>query len=248
MPPLSADSSALDSRLAALAEPTRRIIIERLADGERCVCDLQDGLGVAQSLLSFHLKKLREARLVRSRKQGRWVYYDLHHEGLATVAGWIGPLASGRLRRALIDDLTDMLALLTECGLPTAGVSGLVEEGDGGRSGIAWVTGEPGSLEAMVGLELHGQVALLRSLAVAPAARRRGLGRTLVERAMREASGLGCADVYLLTTTAETWFGSQGFGPVAPAAIPAGIRASDEFSHICPSTAVAMSRPAVETL
>jgi amino-acid N-acetyltransferase len=248
MPTLTAKSAALDSRLAALAEPTRRLILESLADGEKCVCDLQDGLGMAQSRLSFHLKKLKDAQLVRSRREGRWVYYELHPQGLFDVAGWIDCIAAGRLRPAVTDDLPGMLALLTESGLPTSGVANLVGGGDSGGSGRAWVSGEPGSLEAMVGLEMHGRSALLRSVAVTPSARRRGLGRTLVQRAMREASLLGCAEVYLLTTTAEAWFGSQGFGPVARAAIPAGILASDEFSHICPSTAVAMSRPADETL
>ena len=247
MPTLTADPAALDSRLAALAEPTRRLILERLAHGEKCVCDLQDGLGVAQSRLSFHLKKLKDARLVRSRRQGRWVYYELHAEGLVDVAGWIGSIAAGRLRRAVTADLPGMLALLTESGLPTSGVSDLVGEGDAGGSGLAWVSGEPGSPEAMAGLEIHGSVALLRSVAVARGSRRRGLGRTLVERGLREASCRGCTAVYLLTTTAEEWFGRQGFDPVAREAIPDRIRATDEFRHICPSSAVAMSRQADET-
>jgi amino-acid N-acetyltransferase len=242
MPTLTAHSTGLDSRLAALAEPTRRLILERLADGETCVCDLQDGLGVAQSRLSFHLKKLKDARLVRSRRQGRWVYYELHRQGLTDVAGWIGSIAAGRPRSAATDDLPGMLALLTESGLPISGVSDLVGERDRGGPGRAWVSGEPGSLEAMAALEIYDQAALLRSVAVAPGSRRRGLGRVLVGRALREASLRGCTAVYLLTTTAEDWFGRQGFGPVSREAIPDAIRATDEFTHICPSSAVAMSR------
>ncbi len=56
-----------------------------LRDGERCVCDLQAELDVAQSRLSFHLKVLREAGIVTDRKEGRWSYYTIVPESLAAV-------------------------------------------------------------------------------------------------------------------------------------------------------------------
>ena len=80
-PPV-ATAPALDlSRAArlfhALSDETRLGIVEMLRDGERCVCDLQDALGVAQSRLSYHLKVLKDAGLVTDRKEGRWSYYAL---------------------------------------------------------------------------------------------------------------------------------------------------------------------------
>jgi ArsR family transcriptional regulator len=65
-------------RFHALADETRLKIIDRLRDGEECVCNLTGPLGMRQSLLSFHLRTLKEAGLITDRKQGRWVYYSLN--------------------------------------------------------------------------------------------------------------------------------------------------------------------------
>ena len=63
----------------ALSEPLRVQVLELLRTQELCVCDLCERLEVAQSSkLSFHLKTLREAGLVRSRQEGRWIYYSLN--------------------------------------------------------------------------------------------------------------------------------------------------------------------------
>lgn len=69
----------------ALSDETRLGILDMLRDGERCVCDLQNGLDAAQSRLSFHLKVLRDAGLVHDRKDGRWSYYTIVPETLANV-------------------------------------------------------------------------------------------------------------------------------------------------------------------
>ncbi|PPS44973.1 helix-turn-helix transcriptional regulator [Chroococcidiopsis sp. TS-821] len=62
----------------ALSDSLRVNVIELLRDRELCVCELCDALGVTQSKLSFHLKTLKEAGLVRSRQEGRWIYYSLN--------------------------------------------------------------------------------------------------------------------------------------------------------------------------
>ena len=62
----------------SLADPLRLQIIELLRSQELCVCELCEQLGVNQSKLSFHLKNLKEANLLRSRQQGRWMYYSLN--------------------------------------------------------------------------------------------------------------------------------------------------------------------------
>lgn len=71
-------SDALISGFHALSEPLRIKVLELLRDRELCVCDLCDALGVSQSKLSFHLKTLKEAGLVTSRQEGRWIYYSLN--------------------------------------------------------------------------------------------------------------------------------------------------------------------------
>ena len=83
----------------ALSDETRLGILEMLRDGERCVCDLQGELDAAQSRLSFHLKVLREAGLVTDRKEGRWSYYTIVPETLATVHDLVVDLRPASLGR-----------------------------------------------------------------------------------------------------------------------------------------------------
>ena len=69
-------------RFHALADETRLRIIDRLRDGEECVCNLTRPLDIGQSRLSFHLRALKEAGVVSDRREGRWVYYSLNHDVL----------------------------------------------------------------------------------------------------------------------------------------------------------------------
>lgn len=62
----------------ALSDPLRVNIVELLRNKELCGCELCEYLGIAQSKLSFHLKALKEAELVRARHDGRWIYYSLN--------------------------------------------------------------------------------------------------------------------------------------------------------------------------
>ena len=63
--------------------PTRH---DQLRRDQRCVCDLQEALGVAPNLLSYHLRVLRQAGLVKATRRGRWVDYQLAHDAAAAVA------------------------------------------------------------------------------------------------------------------------------------------------------------------
>lgn len=74
-------------RFQAVAEETRFRIVRLLSPGEMCVCELQDELGAAQSRLSFHLRKLKDAGVVTDRRDGRWVYYRLVPEALEEMRG-----------------------------------------------------------------------------------------------------------------------------------------------------------------
>jgi len=71
-------TEALVSGFHALSDPIRLQVLDLLRSQELCVCELCDRLGVTQSKLSFHLKNLKEAELVRSRQEGRWIYYSLN--------------------------------------------------------------------------------------------------------------------------------------------------------------------------
>lgn len=61
----------------ALAHPTRLFIIDELAKGERCVCELTEMIGVDISTVSKHLAVLKSARLVQDERRGLLVYYTL---------------------------------------------------------------------------------------------------------------------------------------------------------------------------
>jgi ArsR family transcriptional regulator, arsenate/arsenite/antimonite-responsive transcriptional repressor len=79
-------------RMKALGDETRLRILLQLAGGERCVCDLVDDLGAAQSLLSFHLKTLKDAGLVSDRREGRWVHYSISADGVAELEEFLRSL------------------------------------------------------------------------------------------------------------------------------------------------------------
>src|SRR5213075_255853 len=76
----------------ALSDETRLGIIELLRRGERCVCELTDTLDAAQSRLSFHLRVLRDAGIVRNRKDGRWVHYELNADAFEEVESLVAHL------------------------------------------------------------------------------------------------------------------------------------------------------------
>ncbi len=59
----------------ALADPTRVRLLVALRGRELCVCELCDALEITQSTISTHLRLIREAGLVRTRKAGKWIYY-----------------------------------------------------------------------------------------------------------------------------------------------------------------------------
>lgn len=86
------DTDRLARQLKALSDPSRLRILDRLRSGERCVCDLQDALDTGQSLLSFHLKTLKDAGLVIDRREGRWAHYRLNTAALAELEGFLGSL------------------------------------------------------------------------------------------------------------------------------------------------------------
>ena len=76
----------------ALSDETRLAILERLKGGEQCVCNLADVLRSGQSRLSFHMKTLKDAGLVRDRRDGRWIHYSLNPEALDVVRDFIGSM------------------------------------------------------------------------------------------------------------------------------------------------------------
>jgi DNA-binding transcriptional ArsR family regulator len=88
------------STFAAVSEPARRRILELLRERERPVGDLVEHLNLSQPGVSKHLRVLREAGLVRVRRDGKRRWYGLRAEPLAELDAWLAPyreLWGGRL-------------------------------------------------------------------------------------------------------------------------------------------------------
>lgn len=66
----------------ALSDETRLRIIKLLEQGELCVCDITAALDMVQPKVSFHLSTLKEAGLIKDRKQGKWIHYSLNEKDL----------------------------------------------------------------------------------------------------------------------------------------------------------------------
>ena len=135
--------------------------------------------------------------------------------------------APGPARR---DDLDAVTALVRAAALPTAGLA------DAFPGGYAVIRDGAG-LVAVAGLEIHGDVGLLRSVAVARDRRAGGLGRLLVEDRLRAARDRGLGAVYLLTTTAADYFRRLGFEDAPRRAAPDGLQRTSEFASVCPASA-----------
>lgn len=136
------------------------------------------------------------------------------------------------LRAAVNEDLGAIEQLLLASDLPVAGVAEALRD---------FIVAE--SLEQLVGvagLEVCGEHGLLRSTAVLPSWRDRGLGRQLIERIIADAEAHGLRSLYLLTTTAERYFPSFGFVLTTREAVPASVRETAEFRDACPASATVM--------
>jgi DNA-binding transcriptional ArsR family regulator len=86
--------------LKAMAHPSRLAMLEALADGERCVCELQRVVGSDMSTVSKHLALLKAAGLVADRKEGLWVHYRLRVPCVLKFMGCIEAVLTGRQAHA----------------------------------------------------------------------------------------------------------------------------------------------------
>lgn len=130
-------------------------------------------------------------------------------------------------------ELPAVLALLARCRLPEAG---LTEHAD-----TLLVARSQGRIVGCAALEVYGQQGLLRSVAVDEDLRGSGLGGDLTKAVLSVASGRGVRRVYLLTETAAGFFPRFGFTVVDRASVSGAVRASEEFTTACPTTATVMA-------
>src|SRR5580765_8135144 len=95
--PLSADAAErIAPLLKALADPVRLRLLSLVAshaDGEACVCELNDAFDLSQPTISHHLKVLHDAGLLDRNKRGVWVYYQVRTEALGDLGTLLGGVA-----------------------------------------------------------------------------------------------------------------------------------------------------------
>jgi amino-acid N-acetyltransferase len=133
--------------------------------------------------------------------------------------------ATPALRPAIVD-------LLRGCSLPVEDLPGALEH---------FVVASAGDhLVGSAGLELLGDVALFRSLAVAPSWRGRGLARRLFEETRSRARALRARSLYLLTTSAQDVFAHWGFVTVPREQAPPAVQGTAQYRTLCAASAVVM--------
>ena len=137
------------------------------------------------------------------------------------------------LHPASPSDYSRVAALLAGAGLP--------EDGLAEHFGAGYVIA--GSAAGCAGVERCGDYGLLRSVAVAPQFRRMGLGARLVADRIAWARHEDMRALYLLTTTAASYFPKAGFQVVARDRVPPEVRQSREFADACPASATVMMLP-----
>ena len=142
-------------------------------------------------------------------------------------------MSSWIIRRATPHDWPKIAALLAKVDLPLAGAENLLCD--------FFLAFRDDILIGTAGLERYGDIALLRSVAVASTERGHSLGKALVQRVLAYAASLEVRQVVLLTTTAANFFLRFGFQPISRAEFPLTAQASAEFQEACSATATGMS-------
>jgi amino-acid N-acetyltransferase len=123
--------------------------------------------------------------------------------------------------------------LLSQCNLPSSDLENSDFE-------FFLGCGDKANPSGIIGLEQHGDLGLLRSLAIAPEARNRGYAKQLVAKAEETAKYRGINSIYLLTDTAEQFFTKLGYNKVERQSVPNAIKSTAEFSSLCPESAAVM--------
>jgi ArsR family transcriptional regulator len=92
-----AEAESLAGVLKAIAEPTRLRLVSLVAahtDGEACVCDLTEPVGLSQPTVSHHLKVLVDAGVLQREQRGKWAYYKLVPATLISISQLLTPPSS----------------------------------------------------------------------------------------------------------------------------------------------------------
>ena len=135
------------------------------------------------------------------------------------------------LREVRAEDLPAVIALLKDCALPVDDLDSV------NLKHFELAADVEGRVIGLAGLEVAGSDALLRSIAVGPAWRGKGLGERLVSRRKETAKSAGANAVYLLTTTAADYFRRLGYSDIPRDKAPPAVSGHAQFRSLCPASA-----------
>lgn len=135
------------------------------------------------------------------------------------------------IRTAVESDLPAMNNLLTENGLTTSGI----------RENLCnFLVAQEEKIIGVIGSEFKGNNVMLRSLAISPEVRKRGIGMALMKHSLEKARAAGMEEVYILTNTAEKFASRLGFYQIKRSEIPVDLMESSALNQFCPSSSTCM--------
>lgn len=138
-----------------------------------------------------------------------------------------------RVRQATENDLDAVELLLAACELPVVRIAPHIKT-------FFVAETDDKKLVGVLGMLADGDKALLRSFAVAPSYRKRGVGQALVRAALTQLRKESCNEAYLLTQTAETYFARLGFSVIDRTAMPQALLVESGLDRACPCSSVCM--------
>jgi amino-acid N-acetyltransferase len=98
----------------------------------------------------------------------------------------------------------------------------------------------------VAGLEIYDNYGFLRSVAVNPDSRNKGIAGELIKQIEMQAVTAGLKEIYLLTETAPEYFKRKGYVQITRADVPAEVQQSSEFSYACPQSAIVMKKTLIK--
>lgn len=136
------------------------------------------------------------------------------------------------ISKATLEDKEKIKKVLAACSLPFQDIDPHLEN--------FLIAKREQEITGIVGMEVYGEYALLRSFAVSPSSRNKGLGKELLWTLIRNAKQKGIKEFYLLTETARDYFEKNGFMLIERSKAPTEIQQTLEFKSVCPSSAYCM--------
>ncbi len=138
------------------------------------------------------------------------------------------------ITQAATNDESTIRKILSEASLPNSDI-------DLKKQDFLMVK-EGNEVIGIAGIEIYGNIGLLRSFAIHSAFRNKGLGSELYRKMQGYAISKEINELYLLTTTAEKFFTKLGFVVIPREDVPESVRKSEEFANICPASALCMKK------